>query len=625
MALPSRHQLTAALLLFFAALAAISLSAISEKYDGLLPPLNPAYLDRALPIENRIEDLLSHMTLEEKVGQMALVEHGSISPDEAARFSIGGILSGGGGKPEGENTPRGWARMVAAYDKASRSTRLKIPVLYGADANHGQGNVPGATIFPHFLGLGAANDEALVERVAQATARESRALGILWIYSPTLDLPRDIRWGRVYEAFGDDPKRVSVLGAAFVHGMQKEQVVATAKHYIGLGSMRWGSSTSDTPAYRIDQGNTPADEAALRQEYLPPFRAAVDAGVGSVMVGLNTWGPQKLSASTYLITDVLKGELGFNGFVVSDWYGVYEVATSTRESAVRGINAGIDMVMLPYDYDVFVREVTDAVRRGEIPQSRIDDAVRRILRQKFAFGLFEARPAPDLSILGSSEHRTLAREVAGKSLVLLKDTSHVLPIATTTRTIRVAGSAADNTGLQSGGWTIEWQGVDGNVLPGATSILAGIKRQAGTSLVQYAKDGAFAEKDIAEIGIAVVGEKPYAEGLGDNELPRISREDRQAIARMRGSVQTLVVVIIAGRPLIVTDDIPNWDAVVMAWLPGSEGDGFADVLFGHVPFTGTLPLPWPARVRQLPMNPDGTTSNGSAPLFPRGYGLKTSQ
>lgn len=604
------------LALLVGALIAVGVAVVLDHFVPRRPPLGATYPDASLPIESRVENLLSYMTLEEKIGQMTLVEKGSISPYDSERYMVGAILSGSGAHPE-NNTPEGWRTMIGAYQKSAARTRLSIPLFYGADAGHGQGNIPGATVFPHNLGLAAAHDAQLIERIAAATALESRAVGINWLFAPTLDLPRDIRWGRVYETFGDNPQVAAALGAAYVRGTTPHGVLSTAKHFVGMGSMTWGSSTSDTPTYRIDQGKAPADEAALREEYLPPFRAAVDAGALSVMAGLSTWGEEKIAASSYLLTDVLKGELGFNGFVVSDWYGVYEVATSTYDSMVMSVNAGVDMVMLPYDYDIFAREMKRAVERGDISKERVDDAVRRILRAKFSIGLFDKPILPSLSVLGASEHRALAREAVQKSLVLLKNDT-VLPISPSTQKIRVAGSAADNTGRQSGGWTLEWQGVEGNVVPGATSILESIKSRAGNTSVEYEANGIFVNKNVADVGIAIVGEKPYAEGWGDTPSPQLSEEDTIAIANLKKSVRTLVVIVIAGRPLIITNELPEWDAAVMAWLPGAEGRGVADALFGDVPFTATLPMLWPASLTQLPVV-RGTTANRTLPLFARGF------
>jgi len=594
------------------------------------PPANAPYRDRSLTTEARIDDLLARMSLDEKIGQMALVEKNSIqNTADLATYGIGVVLSGAGGKPN-NNTALGWKEMVANYTGAAQGARLGIPILYGADANHGNGNVPGATIFPHAIGLGAANDPALTEQIAAATAEESAALGIRWNFSPALDLPADIRWGRVYEAFSDDPQRVSILGAAFIKGLQNQRapsgqidVLATAKHFIGVGSMAWG--TSSNKDFHIDQGVVPASEQALRNEYLGPYRAAINAGAMSVMAGLGFWGSANISADKYLLTDVLKNELGFKGFVVSDWYGVYEFSTNKYEALVSSVNAGMDMVMLPYDYKSFVAQMRTAVLNNDIKMSRIDDAVRRILRAKFAMGLFDERNAnaPTLATIGSPAHRELARKAVQQSLVLLKNTNNVLPIKKSAKLIRVAGGAADNFGRQAGGWTVEWQGIDGNWVPGATSILSGIRSAASNETrVEYDIGGNFSGKDIADIGIAVVGEKPYAEGWGDNAQPRLDNVDLAAIANLKKTCKKVVVVLITGRPLIITDELPKWDAAIAAWLPGSEGEGVSDMLFGAAEFSGTLPLPWPRTVEQLPILSNGLGSDGTPPLYPRGYGLR---
>ncbi len=584
------------------------------------------YRDAKLPVEARIESLLSQMTLAEKIGQMALVEKNSVhDSNDIAHYGLGGMLSGGGAKPE-NNTPQGWLAMVRGYEDASRRSRLGIPVLYGIDAIHGNSNVPGATIFPHAIGLGASGERELVKKIGEATAEEVKAIGISWIFSPNLDAPQDIRWGRVYEAYSSDARINADLGSAFIEGVQgtstgKVSMLATAKHYLGAGAMAWG--TSSGKEYLIDQGTTPPDESAMRQFYLPPFKAAVHAGVLSVMVGLNSYGPQKMSTNSYLLTTVLKNELGFKGFVVSDWYGVYEIPGGKYAAAVKAINAGVDMAMLPYDYTIFSQDVTEAVRKGDIAQARIDDAVRRILRAKFTVGLFEEKSPADISVIGSKADRDLAREAVAKSLVLLKNEQKVLPVPANTERIFVSGSAADNTGRQSGGWTIEWQGIDGNTIQGATSLLQGIRETAprGTEII-YDSTGKFVnEKRAADIGIAIVGEKPYSEGVGDTPHPTLSDEDLAAISVLRKVSEKVVVIIVSGRPLLLPKESLGWDAIVAAWLPGSEGAGVADVLFGKKPFTGKLPLPWPADLNQLPFSPDGVAADRTTALFPLGFGL----
>lgn len=592
-------------------------------------PQDPLYTDTSLSVSERVENLLAYMTLNEKIGQMALVEKNSIRKiEDVSQYGLGGILSGFGGKPE-DNTPLGWKQMVENFTGESRMSRLEIPILYGVDAIHGHSNVPGATVFPHFIGLGASGDAKLVTAVAHATADELRATGVNWSYSPTYDMPEDIRWGRTYETFSDDSDRVSKLGVAYIEGLQKNEmqpkhisVLATPKHYIGVGSMLWNTSSNEH--FKIDQGITPGSEEKLRTTYLPPFAKAVDAGALSIMVGLNSWDSTKLAADSYLITDVLKGELSFQGFVVSDWYGVYEIPGGNYQAAVTAINAGVDMVMLPFDYRGFIKDVRRAVQRGDIEEERIDDAVRRILTAKFSLGLFDGdHEVPDISILGSGEHRTLARKAVAESLVLLKNKNDVLPIRKNA-TVRVAGSVADNIGKQAGAWTVEWQGIDGNWLTGATSILSGIKELAGEGAqVEFEEHAQFAtDSPKADIGIAVVGESPYAEGWGDTATPSLSDEDLTTIKNLQKVSQAVIVVLVTGRPLIITDEIKDWDAVVVAWLPGSEGEGVADVLFGKKQFTGSLPLPWPAHIAQLPISTSGETHDGSIVLFPRYFGLE---
>lgn len=592
------------------------------------PPQDAPYRVSTVSTEMRIEDLLARMTLDEKIGQMALVEKNSVHDvDDVASYGIGAMLSGMGAKPD-VNTPSGWLNMVQSFQRSALSSRLGIPLLYGADAIHGHSNVFGATMFPHMIGLGATRDADLVRRVARATAEEMEATGIYWSYSPNLDLPRDIRWGRTYEAFTDDPALAGELGAAYVHGTQglgsSTSVIATAKHYIGIGAMEWGSSSNKN--FKIDQGRTSSSTSALQDEYLLPYRTVVDAGVGSVMIGLNSWDGTWASYDKHLITDVLKGDLGFSGFVISDWYAVYEHSFTQYEGLVKSINAGVDMIMLPFDYKGFLMNMRLAVKAGDISQARIDDAVRRILRAKFNAGLFERPLASEagLSAIGSSEHHAIAREAVSKSLVLLKNDQDILPLSPKVNHLRIAGSAADNVGQQSGAWTVEWQGIDGNWLQGGASILQGIKNAVSSSTtVEYDREAKFVSAKRAEIGIAIVGEKPYAEGWGDDANPSLTKEDLETIERLRASCDRVIVILVSGRPLMITDQITNWDALVEAWLPGSEGEGVADVLFGKQSFTGTLPLPWPANVNQLPISVDGKTKDGTKVLFQRGFGLKT--
>ena len=557
------------------------------------------YLDATKTPEERAEDLLSRMTRAEKIGQMALVEKNSVrSLDDISQYHLGALLSGFGAKPE-PNTPEAWQEMVGRFQGETKKTCLQIPLLYGVDAVHGHTGVMGATVFPHAIGLAATRDEDLVKRVAQATAAELKATGIYWNYAPNLDVATDMRWGRVYETYGNDTALVSRLGTAYLRGLQGGSsttidVLATPKHFVGNGETVWGTSINND--YRLDQGTIILKEEDLRRRHIEPFKTAIENGAQVIMVGLNAWQDTRLTEHEYLLTKVLKEELGFSGFLVSDWYGVYAMPYEQEEALKRAVNSGVDMVMLPFDYKTYTTMMERLLDRGDISEERLNDAVRRILRVKFSLGLFD-RPAPtpdDLRVLRSDNHQKLAREAVQKSQTLLKNTHHTLPIPASTSRMFVAGSAADNLGKQSGGWTIEWQGIDGNWIPG-TTILEGIKQVASTSTrVEFRQDGRFPGEETADIGIAVVGEKPYAEGVGDNAHPVLEKDDLEAIKQLRMRVKKLVVVIVSGRPLDVVPYAQDWDVVVASWLPGSEGAGVADVLFGHVPFTGKMPVSWNA-------------------------------
>lgn len=590
------------------------------------PPRNALYLDPMQPIEARVADLLSYMTLEEKIGQMALVEKNSLQDlRDVSSYHLGALLSGSGSKPSA-NTVEGWREMIGAYQNAARSSRLKIPLLYGSDAIHGHAHVSGATVFPHAIGLGATRNPELVEQIARITKVELLAAGVNWNFAPNLDQPHDMRWGRMYEAFSDDPALVSVLGTAYVRGLQEGtstiSALATLKHFIGLGDMKWG--TSQNKNFKIDQGVTPSDTDLLYASYLPPFESALNAGALSVMVGLNSWGSEKMVRNKELLTNLLKEDMDFKGFVVSDWYGVHEGRKDIFWATVSSVNAGVDMLMLPFDYKTFVWHMRLAHALGLISDERINDAVGRILYAKFSLGLFDDKQPVlnELTTVGSEEHRAVAREAVAQSMVLLKNDS-VLPLRPSVKHIRVAGSAADNIGMQMGAWTMEWQGIDGNWLPEATSILQGIKDQAGAdAVVEYDLSGTFDDEVVADVGIAVVGEKPYAEGWGDSEYPVLSKEDVQAIENLSKLSKNVVVVIVSGRPLLIEHEIDTFDALVAAWLPGSQGEGVADVLFGRKPFTGKLPVPWPRRLEQLPLGQNGETADNTEVLFPRAFGLE---
>lgn len=590
------------------------------------PSENSLYRDQSQPIEARVLDLLSYMTLEEKIGQMALVERNILDDSsDIAKYHLGALLSGAGSNPE-KNTMEGWLEMIDGFQNEARSTRLGIPLLYGVDAIHGNANVLGATVFPHSIGLGATNNTKLVKEVAKATALEISASGANWNFSPNLDMPQDIRWGRVYEGFSDDPDLVSRLGVAYLQGLQtvageesQVLVLATPKHYLGLGGMQWNTSLNEN--YKIDQGVTVADEEQLRSHYLPPFESVVSAGALSMMVGLNTWGDKRMVSHKYLLTDLLKGELEFKGFLVSDWYGVHEGKLSIFLGTVSAINNGVDMVMLPFEYQKFVRHMKWANRLGLVSDERINDAVGRILYAKFALGLFDTDKNNEIVL--KQQHSALARQAVSESLVLLKN-NDVLPISPNVTHIRVAGSAANNIGRQMGAWSIEWQGFEGNNVVGATSILEGIKNAVSSNTkVEYNRFGNFSKSSTkADIGVVVVGEKPYAEGWGDRENPILEEEDLMAIKNTQAVSKKVLVIIVSGRPLLIKNEIDSIDALVAAWLPGSEGGGVADVIFGQKNFTGKLPLPWPMTSEQLPIGVDGTTANNTSVMFPRYFGLR---
>jgi beta-glucosidase len=607
-----------------------------------MTPITPSYTDATQPVEARLDDLLKRMTLDEKIGQMTQVEKNSIRPGDITKYYLGSILSGGGGSPS-ENTPQAWYAMVDGFQKEALKTRLQIPIIYGVDAVHGHGNLLNATIFPHNIGHGAANDPELMEKIGRATAEEMLATGIPWNFAPVVAVVQDVRWGRTYEGYGEKTELVTSLSTAYIKGLQSLTdednpsrvqsifVLATPKHFIGDGATIWGSSRTED--YKLDQGNMQAPEKLVRELFLPPYQSAVEAGAMSVMASFSSWKGTKMHAQQYLLTKVLKNELGFNGFIVSDWQAMDQITPDDYyASIVTSVNAGVDMNMVPYDYVKFIQTMKDAVNNGDIPESRVDEAVRRILRVKFALGLFE-QPMPDLKYQGtvrSREHLDLARQAVRESLVLLQNENNVLPLNKDTPVIFVAGEGANDIGLQSGGWTLEWQGKVGNNSDG-TTIFSGIKAAVGPDTrVEFQRDGDFNEfKDSsgnqlsADVGIVVIAEKPYAEGVGDRADVSLDEKETKLIVDMRKQSKTVVVILISGRPRVITEQLPLADAWVAAWLPGTEGAGIADVLFGGYPFTGKLSYSWPRSNEQLPININNSANKTGcdAPLFPVGYGL----
>ncbi|MFI1991695.1 glycoside hydrolase family 3 N-terminal domain-containing protein [Actinoplanes sp. NPDC020271] len=616
------------------------------------------YLDRRLSTARRVADLLNRMTLDDKIGQMTQAERGAVTddPTKVATWRLGSVLSGGGSVPN-PNTPAGWVTMVNTFQQAALSTPLQIPIIYGVDAVHGHGNVYGATIFPHNIGLGASRDPKLVEKVYHATAAEVRATGIPWDFAPCLCVTRDERWGRSYESFGEDPKLVTRMTTA-VTGLQgrttsqlagPDRVLATIKHYAGDGNTGYGTGDS---GYAIDQGVTTISRADFARTILAPYAAAVRAGAGSLMPSFSSidWtedgvgNPIKMHASKELITGTLKGKLGFDGFVITDWEGIHQIpdpaatpdtAKPTAGQVRTAVDAGIDMFMEPNTAERFEAVLKAEAEAGRVGIARINDAVSRVLTSKFQLGLFD-RPfatTDHVDQVGSAQHRALAREAVAKSQVLLKNTGHLLPLRPDAK-IYVAGRNADDIGNQAGGWTLDWQGRSGDTIPG-TTILDGIRQVAPHAQVTYSAD-ASAPIGRNDVGVVVVGETPYAEGYGDVGGPvwpwgtdaqkeskslTLQPADKAAIDKVCDAVAKCVVLVVSGRPQILTDQLGKIDALVASWLPGSEGTGVADTLFGRRPFTGKLPVTWPATAAQVPIN---VGDRDYRPLYPYGWGLRTS-
>ena len=579
-----------------------------------------------------VRALLAKMTLDEKIGQMTQADQEFMKdPADIATYFLGSVLSGGSSDPDAGNEVEHWRAMHAGYQEQARRTRLRIPLLYGVDAVHGHNNVVGAVVFPHNVGLGATRDAKLVEEIGRVTAREIRATGIEWAFAPCVAVPRDDRWGRAYEGFAEDPELVAQLGAAAVRGLQGERlgarqgVLACAKHFVGDGGTEWGSGTAfkdkNDPAkgrYPIDRGNVTLSDAELRRLHLPGYVSAIEAGVGSVMVSYNSWQGAKASGSRRLITELLKGELGFDGLVVSDWNALDELPGDPRAQIKAGVEAGMDLFMVPDKYKEFIAALRGLVEAKEIPMARIDDAVTRILRVKFAMGLMDA-PAPAEPALagevGSRAHREVARRAVRQSLVLLKNEKGVLPLPKEAKRLLVAGAAADDLGAQCGGWTITWQGRRGPVTSGTT--IYGAIRQAVSAKTEitFSPDGSGTEK--VDAAVVVVGEEPYAEFMGDRDDLALPAADLELLERVKRRGVPTVLVILSGRPRVLGPAAEMADAIVAAWLPGSEGQGVADVLLGDYHPTGKLSFSWPRTMADVPAN----VGDGRPVLFPYGYGL----
>ena len=597
----------------------------------------PVALDEQ--IENRVTALMARMSIAEKVAQTIQGELRYMTPEDVRKYRIGSVLNGGGSQPYGKKIAEleDWLRLADAYYEASMDTAaggIAIPILWGTDAVHGHNNLRGATIFPHNIGLGAARNPELIRQIGASTAREVRATGQGWSFAPTLAVVRDDRWGRTYESYSEDPVVVQQYAGAMVEGIQGavtdedflggQHVISSAKHFLGDGGTEGG----------VDQGDSQASEAELRDIHNAGYVSALNAGVQTVMVSFSGWDGRKMHGRKGLIQDVLKGQMGFNGFVVGDWNGHGQVAGCSNEKCAASMNAGLDMFMAPEDWKALYHNTINQVNSGIIPLTRLDDAVRRILRVKILAGLFEigkpsTRPlAADASVIGHADHRAVARQAAAESLVLLKNNGGVLPIKATGRVL-VVGDGADNIGKQAGGWTLSWQG-SGNKnsdFPNGDSIWAGIKEAVnaagGTPVLSV--DGSFAEKP--DVAVVVFGEDPYAEFQGDREHLAYGNDKNNEIELLKlyqAQGIPVVAVFISGRPMYATPEINAADAFVAAWLPGTEGKGIADVIIGdkvgnpRLDFKGKLSFSWPKRADQGPLN---VGDEHYDPLFAFGYGL----
>ena len=569
----------------------------------------------------KTQTLLGRMTLAEKIGQMTQAERGHLAPGDIRTYLLGSVLSGGGSAP-GKATPAEWADMLDALHAEAFGTRLGIPLIYGVDAVHGHNNAVGAVIFPHNIGLGATMSPELVSEVARATALEVAATGVDWTFAPVVSPGRDERWGRTYETFSELPEDSGKLAAAAVRGYQGERlgadptsVLACAKHYAGDSLTHYGSPSKQGAL--LDQGDVRLPREELERLAIAPYLPAIAAGVGSVMVSFSSVNGVKMHAHRELISDVLKGRLGFKGLVITDWDAIDQLPGSYDEQVVASVNAGIDMFMETERWKEFIASLTRAVQTGRVAQTRIDDAVARILTVKCEAGLFEKAPVDRAMTarVGSSEHRELARRAVRESVVLLKNEKAILPLSREARLL-VTGSGADSLTRQAGGWTVGWQGAENKPFPG-TTLLEALRGQAvdRARVNQVASGAATAPADVA---VLVMSEPPYAEMKGDSATLEPPADDIAALDRLHQSGIPVVVVMFSGRPLIIQPHLHKAAAWLAAWLPGSAGEGVADVLYGAYPPTGKLSHSWPRRVSDLPLNLGDARYE---PLFPHGYGL----
>ena len=572
-------------------------------------------------ISKKVSELIDSMTLDEKVGQMTQIDQRFLDTiTDLSTYSIGSLLSGGGSHPK-VNEPQAWLDMYNKYQEETLKNRLGIPLIYGIDAVHGHNNVYGATIFPQNIGLGATNNPELVYKISEATSLEVAATGIDWTFSPCLSSPEDYRWGRTYEGFSSDPALVEKLGKAAVEGYQNaltnsgKKVVACAKHFIGDGNTEFGTGMNGL----VDRGNTVLTTDELKEKLLPKYQAAIDANVQTIMASYNSWNGVKCHGSKELLTDILKVEMGFEGFVISDWQGIDEIPGNYKSDIITSINAGVDMVMVSgqgQPYKKFMRLLKENVEEGSISMERIDDAVSRILKVKLRNGLF-TNPIvqnDNLQVIGSDDHRNIARQAVRESVVVLKN-ENLIPISKESKSIVVAGRGADNLGMQCGGWTINWQGGQGDITIG-TTILDGIKASVSTETkVIHSKDGTDLGNVSGDLAIVVIGEDPYTEFFGDKDNLDLLEEDIQTINNLKEKGYKVLVLLISGRPMNIADHLDNWDGFAAIWLPGTEGNGVSDILFGDFQSTGKLSYPWPINAE------DGANAPENDLLYNIGFGL----
>ena len=584
-----------------------------------IEPTVPAQSPDAQPkgTEERVAELIAAMSLEEKGGQMVQGEQYPVSTEDITKLALGSVFSGGGSVPDNKNTVAHWQDTMERFQQAALSSTTKIPLLYGLDAVHGHNTVYGAVIFPHNIGIGAANDTDLTERMGQYVASEMMLTRTPWNFGPCVAVAQDPRWGRTYESYSSDPVLVSELASAYVKGLERGGVLAPAKHYAGDGGALYGTGEGD---YLIDRGDAAMSEEQFRVIHLAPYKRLVDEGLQCVMVSFSAYNGVKMHENKYLITDVFKGEYGFKGFVVSDWEGTAGIHASGFEAQIAAaVNAGIDMLMEPYKYAEAVRAIVDGVEKGVIPMERVDDAVSRILTVKLEMGLFDdpyLKNATAAAELNEQEGRELARELVRKSLVLLKNEDGVLPLKRGQK-VYVTGPAADNIGVQCGGWTLSWQGIPDRELTPGTSILSGLQECADNYGFEVITDKARAAE--ADMVVLAVGEMPYAEYVGDTEDLSLTgalglEGNAEAIAEAAALGKPTVAVIVAGRNVLIDEYLDGWDGAVMCYLPGTEGGGVADMLAGMEPFSGRLPMPWYKAVEDIG-KPDADL------LFEMGYGM----